>query len=132
MKKRRHVRMFQPRFAPLVECGAKSSTIRKTPKREIRVGDLLDLRTWSGKPYRSKQIGLIETRCTNCVPISLRVRAGRFLVTIGEGRFAVSLFTPEVNKLATREGFANPTDMAEWFQSEHGLPFKGVLIEWQP
>jgi uncharacterized protein YqfB (UPF0267 family) len=52
--------MFQPRFARLVESGAKTQTIRvkskaKHPRPLPKPGDFLSLREWEGKPYRSKQ-----------------------------------------------------------------------------
>jgi hypothetical protein len=49
------VLMFQPRFAPLVEAGTKTQTIRPVRRRPIVVGDELSLRAWTGLPYRSPQ-----------------------------------------------------------------------------
>ncbi len=55
------VRLFKPRFAKLVKAGKKLQTIRPLPNRIPRSGDTLSLRTWKGKPYRSKQRLILET-----------------------------------------------------------------------
>ena len=54
--------MFNPRFAKLVKAGNKLQKIRPLPKRSPRSGDTLSLRLCVGKPYRSKQRALIETK----------------------------------------------------------------------
>lgn len=64
-----HVVLFQRRFAPLVESGAKLQTIRLPRKRTIHAGDTLSLRTWTGAPYRSKQRPLRTATCTAVRPI---------------------------------------------------------------
>jgi hypothetical protein len=126
MKTRRHVRLFQPRFASLVESGAKTTTIRPTPKRPIRVGDVLDLRTWTGQPYRSKQRKLREAVCTAVRSIEMDCIGGLTWLS------HVSNYVEAAEKVARREGFADRRDMIRWFKETHGFPFKGVLIEWQP
>lgn len=58
------IKLFQPRFAPMVKDGTKLNTIRPLPKRERdmpQVGWDISLREWSGKPYRSKQRVLKES-----------------------------------------------------------------------
>ena len=37
---------------------------------------------------------------------------------------------PTDNEFAEADGFKGFMDMAEWFAKTHGLPFKGVVIEW--
>ena len=128
MKPRRHVRMFKPRFALLVQAGTKLSTIRPTPKREIRAGDVLDLRQWKGLPYRSKQRKLREAICTRVTPIRISLRGSVLIVWLGRKL----LFETELEQLAQRDGFASAQEMFDWFEAEHGLPFAGVLIQWQP
>lgn len=123
----RHVRMFAPRFAPLVEAGAKGTTIRPKSKRKIKVGDVLDLRAWLGKPYRSNQRRLREAYCTIVTPVSIRFSRGSFFV-----RVAKRLLAPaEVVTLAQRDGFKDGIELLLWFEKTHGLPFSGVLIEWK-
>lgn len=36
----------------------------------------------------------------------------------------------QIHRLAHREGFANWTDMRNWFVANHGLPYDGEMIEW--
>ena len=131
MSPRRHVRLFQPRFAPLVEAGSKTSTIRPVPKRAIRAGDVLDLRTWTGKPYRSKQRKLREAFCTAVTPIELCFIRHRLLVWL-RGAKPKHLSRSAIETLARRDGFSDAAEMADWFENAHGLPFEGVLIKWQP
>jgi hypothetical protein len=121
--------LFQPRFAPLVEAGTKTTTIRKAPKRAIRAGDVLDLRTWIGKPYRSKQRKLRMATCTSVKPIEIDQFHG--LVWLGEGFGQTLLTKRQADRLARGDGFLDRADMAVWFERTHGLPFTGVLIEWR-
>lgn len=124
MKPRRQVILFQPRFADLVESGAKPHTIRPVRKRPIHVGDTLDLRAWSGLPYRSKQRKLRVAICTAVTSIEVDRLKG--LVW----RDRELLERGVADALARRDGFRDRGDMADWFESMHGLPFHGVLIEW--
>jgi len=42
------------------------------------------------------------------------------------------LFTnDECDAFARADGFKDEEDMQEWFQSTHGLPFKGDLVKWE-
>ena len=119
MSTHRHVILFQSRFADLVERGEKSQTIRPERKRLIRVGDTLDLRAWSGLPYRSKQRGLREAACTVLKWCEISRQGLIYL----NGELAPKGF-------AKADGFRSHTEMVNWFDSMHGLPFSGVLIEW--
>jgi hypothetical protein len=119
MNPSRHVRMFKPQFAPLVESGVKCQTVRPTPKRMPKPGDLISLRTWTGKPYRSKQRILRESVISEVKQCT--VRASSVIVDGIEQ-------PPET--FATADGFASFYEMADWFFQEHGLPFDGVVIKW--
>ncbi len=122
-KPRRFVRMFQPRFARLVEAQVKLQTVRPTPKRRPQVGDILDAREWTGKPYRSKQRLLLESRIIEVKEIEI-YGSNIFL----NGR----RLTSDLRELfAQQDGFADFAEMAAWFQAQHGLPFKGVVIYWE-
>jgi hypothetical protein len=127
---RRHVILFQPRFAPLVEAGAKLQTIRPLRKRPVQSGDVLDLRTWTGAPYRSPQRKLREVVCTRTAQIEIDSLRG--LVWIGEGFESELLTRRQADRFAQRDGFKGRGEMADWFEAMHGLPFAGVLIEWAP
>lgn len=111
MSTRRHVIVFQTRFAPMIRSGRKRQTIRPHRKRPIRAEDILDLRCWSGKPYRSKQQKLLETVCLSVTPITI------------ENDFADE-------DMAWLDGFDTTAEMHAWFQGMHGLPFTGEVIQW--
>lgn len=111
------VRLFQPRFAPLVESGAKRQTIRPTPNRMPKVGDAISLREWCGKPYRSRQRLLRASVITRVEPFDLD---------------AMRLDEPtKRDAFARADGFADWPDMLAWFVQTHGLPFRGILIAWK-
>lgn len=118
------VRMFKPQFAGLVERGEKLQTVRPTPKRMPKTGDRISLRTWSDKPYRSKQKLLAEGIISRVVPITITAEAvlirptPQLTVHVPRGLFAVA------------DGFSCWEEMRQWFERQHGLPFDGVLISW--
>lgn len=114
------VRMFKPQFAPLVESGKKCQTVRPWPKRLPKVGDRISLRAWIGKPYRSKQRVLREATIktvASCEITQTSIRVGPFDEQLGA--FAVA------------DGFSGWDEMRQWFEQQHGLPFRGVLLVWQ-
>lgn len=120
--------MFKPRFAPLVEAKTKRQTVRPTPKRLPKIGQFVSLREWTGKPYRSKQrilhqsvITKVQTFWFNGVTILLDdPRGERGLMTAAAQ-----------DAFAKADGFSDVKEMATWFESEHGLPFTGIVIYWQ-
>ena len=117
------VKLFKPQFAGIVERGEKLQTIRPTPKRLPKIGDEVSLRTWTGKPYRSKQrilgTGIIDGIHTVRIDSDLLVFDGR---KIGSGMR---------EKFAEADGFSGWPTMEEWFRAEHGLPFQGIAIFWK-
>lgn len=121
------VKMFQPRFAPLVEGGVKLNTVRPTPKRMPRVGEKISLRAWTGKPYRSKQRVLREStvRSVQEITIESAPTMGCFIYI---NMIMLSLI--EATTFAVGDGFKSLKDMSTWFEETHGLPFKGILISW--
>ena len=120
---KRHVFMFQSRFVSKVLDGSKVSTIRFRRKREVQVGDIIDLRTWSGVPYRSKQTKLRESQCVSVESILISTE-----IIVGL-RY---LHGSEIIELAQTEGFDDTTDMLRWFYTHHELPFLGTLYRWTP
>lgn len=123
---KRHVRMIQPRFVPMIRSGDKLNTIRPKPKREIKPGDIIDFRQWSGKPYCSKQIKVIEVEVTDVSAIKIDSHA----VLKGD-RLIKWPHLDELNYFAKRDGFKDWFDMRDWFTSTHSLPFEGVIITWK-
>lgn len=105
--------LFQDRFAELVRSRQKKQTIRK--KARCRPGDELSLRRWTGKPYRSKQETLLNTRCAEVL-----------CVIVDEGKT-----TPKGEAFAKADGFESLAEMQDWFHRTHGLPFHGEIIVWE-
>lgn len=113
--------MFQNRFAPLVASGQKTQTIRKSAR--CNPGDVLSLREWTGKPYRSKQRVLREAKATEIHSVVISGQA-MFLDMYG-------LCIERKDILARADGFTNWDEMRDWFEATHGLPFEGELITWK-
>lgn len=131
MTPRKFVRLFKPEFAPLVESGAKTRTVRPTPKRMPRLGDLISLRCWTGKPYRSKQRVLREAVITAFG----RIHITQFGISHVGPILRDSLNTPATyqyyNEFARADGFKDFDEMRDWFEREHSLPFSGIMIFWK-
>ena len=115
------VRMFKPQFADKVASGRKIQTVRPTPARMPKPGDTISLRKWEGAPYRSKQV-VLRNSIINAVS-SVEIGHGGVYI---EGRGMWS------DGFAKADGFKDFPEMLRWFEEQHGLPFKGILIEWQP
>jgi hypothetical protein len=140
----RHVIMFQPRFAPLVESGAKLQTIRPWRKRQIKAGDIVDLRTWSGLPYRSKQRKLCEAMVAMVLPVSIyiQIEPGRYetrALRLGYGGAEMDEAT--LSRFSHADGFTSTADFFGFFERTYGkknsrggvaLHFHGQVIIWQP
>jgi hypothetical protein len=120
-KPRTIVLMCQARFRAAILDGSKPHSIRG--RRGVRVGDLISLREWTGKPYRSKQRILREETCLSVLPICV----GGDGILLGRGRL---ITLP--HRLAKADGFADWPEMRAWFSQTHGLPFYGNLIRWLP
>lgn len=114
------VKMFKPEFAELVRLGKKRQTIRPTPKRMPQRGDVVSLRCWADKPYRSKHVILGQGRITWVS-----------MVDITENGIVVNSYSEPCDDIARADGFENFFEMREWFDREHGLPFKGIMITWE-
>ena len=109
--------MFQDRFAFKVRDGTKRHTIRKAAR--CKSGDMLSLRRWTGRPYRSKQEVLRTQTCMSVEP----VRITRDGVRINGLRV-------DADQIARDDGFVDFGEMVLWFGITHGLPFDGFLIRW--
>lgn len=113
---------FMPWKAPGVELGEYVITIRRVWKRPIKVGDTLHLfeglRT---KACRRLGVG----RCTRVRSIWI-YSPWRVKLAGKRAGFA------EVAWLAHNDGFADYIKFYQFFTKQYGLPFEGVLIEWEP
>ena len=129
------VRLFKPQFAELVRTGAKTQTIRPLPKRIPRRGDTLSLRQWSGKPYRSPQIILAtaqveEIKVCRIQEDGIFMQAPQGSLMAAAGVEIISLTGSTADHFARADGFQDWNEMREWFKTEHGLPFDGVVLYW--
>jgi len=117
-----HVILFQSRFADLVKSGAKRQTIRPERKRAIAVGDTLDLRAWSGLPYRTPQQRLVTATCTSVQHVRI--------YTLGIRLNYQPLVRDRAYEFARRDGFKDEADMLRWFETMHGVHFEGLVYTW--
>lgn len=112
-----------PEFSGRVESGHKLQTVRPRPKRRPEPGDIISLRCWTGKPYRSKQRVLREAVITKVEDIEIYGDSIHI-----EGR---RLTKYEREAFAQHDGFLHFAGMVEWFRKTHDLPFDGIVIHWQ-
>lgn len=124
------VKLFQPRFAPLVKAGTKTQTIRKVPKRGRdmpKEGDELCAAEWTGRPYRSKQRVLMHGIITHVHFVYIAEGPeGQLLLSVGHGT------VDDDDEFARKDGFTDGKEMLAWFRETHSLPFTGILIRWNP
>jgi hypothetical protein len=127
---RRRVFMFKPRFAALVRSGRKHQTIRPVPKPRAmpRVGDIADLREWSGKPYRSKQTKIDQGEIYEIMHITIRPD-GSVWWHHHNNDWRLEDFM--VGHIARLDGFRTIAEFLEFFRESYGLPFEGVLFRWR-
>lgn len=114
---------FQGRFADLVASGRKAQTIRAPRKdgRHAKVGDALQLYTG----MRTRQCRKLRNAVCQDV-CDIRLEANRILTCKPQELLALH----DLDQFARHDGFANWSEMREWFAGTHGLPFRGVLIRW--
>lgn len=112
--------LFQPRFEEPIVKGIKGSTIRG--KARCKQGDVLSLRLWTGKPYRSKQRELFRVECQ--ATAAVRIYHDRISL---DGMVCTER---ERDAIVKREGFGSWEAMREWFDTVHGLPYSGEMIIW--
>lgn len=118
---------FQKQFVPLIESGAKLSTIRRRRKNGYlpRQGDVL--RLYSG--MRTKQCRLIrEAAVTAVTPIVINARLGCADVILNGTR----LSDGAVDLMAKGDGFKGVRDFAEFFEEKYGPELQAYLITWAP
>jgi hypothetical protein len=126
---------FKEQFAEDVEYGNKRRSIRAPRKdgRDPKPGDMLQLYTGM-RQKGCRKLG--EAKC-------VRVRQVEITGTniILEGRTLFAGYAPAYaggmdpdhydGDFAMVDGFHGFPDLRDWFEEQHGLPFKGLLIEWR-
>jgi len=123
---------FMPRFWGKVRAGEKRQTCRK--RALCKPGDELSLRGWSGRPYMSPQIKLVEpVICTRVefVAILLDLRCGLFVSVNGRVLDPFAL-----DEFAEADGFEDAGDMAAFFAERYprmvkrAEMFEGEVVYW--
>lgn len=111
---------FMPRFADAVANGKKRSTIRKTRKNPIKVGDILYLKT--GMRTRAcKSLGEVTVNSVSKIEIDE-------MGSITLDGAPISMHTERI--IAKEDGFETYDDFVAFFDKFYGLPFEGVIIRW--
>lgn len=114
------MRMFKKQFASMVKNGSKRQTIRATPKRMPKAGDLESWRQWSGKPYYSKTIELAQVKLTIV----------EFIIISKDWTMVNDwVLTHDMEStLAKADGFKSVLHFRAFFVT-NGVPFEGILIK---
>lgn len=104
----------------------KLSTIRKNAR--CKPGDLLSIRKWAGKPYRSKHVIIKEINCQSVH----NVRISDIAITVypDDERIIIPMGNIDSSRFAKMEGFSSSHEMILFFEKTHGLPVSGDLIYW--
>ena len=108
-------------FKEKVQSGAKCQAIaKKSRKNPIKAGDKLNL-CWKQRSPECEKLG--EAICSRATPIEIS-KNRLVLPYVSSGMFNV------LNAFAIADGFDNWNQLIEFFEETYGLPFKGILIEW--
>jgi hypothetical protein len=121
------VLMFKKRFVEPIIRGRKRHTIRRNRKIPIPIGDLLSLRHWEGKGYRSPQVTFGSGICVSVLPILVAFHSVRINET------TVIATSEHLNAFAWSDGFDDWNDLMAYYRAEKiRLPFDNAeLIEWR-
>lgn len=126
---------FKSQFAEDVELGRKCRSIRAPRKdgRDPKEGDRIQLYTGM-RTKACEKLGEVTCSRVRLVEIDhMGVKVDGRLLYGGDAP-AYSGFTDPCerydNDFARADGFDGFQDMCEFFEKTHGLPFKGLLIEW--
>lgn len=113
---------FQERFAPAVQQRMKRTTIRR-PRKDIYIGCPLYLYTGM-RTKACRPLG--DSYCSGITPVYI-YEDGQFLL----GDHLLEHNT-QLNLLADVDtaGLLDATQFIEFFRSQYGLPFIGILISW--
>jgi hypothetical protein len=115
---------FKSRFAPLVAGGSKRHTIRAWRKRPFRVDDNLSFFT-----------GMRTARCRRLRPNAACIAARPIELDVVKRAVNLNgklLGAPEIEALATKDGFSDVDEFWRFFAQTHGAEVRGQLIEWNP
>lgn len=126
---------FKSQFADDVEDRRKRRSIRAPRKdgRNPKPGDKLQLYTGMRQKGCRK---LLDAECTRVRPVEIThmgIALDGHQLYAGDAPAYAGGVDPEHydSDFARADGFGTFQDMREFFEKEHGLPFKGLLIEWR-
>jgi hypothetical protein len=112
---------FQARFAPDVEAGLKTLTLRCSPTAlRCKVGDTVHLFTGM-RTKACRRLGTGKVKRVRWVQIKDEH------TTVIDGQI---LSRDQLRTFAAADGFGGPAEQAAWFDKQYGLPFDLVAIEW--
>lgn len=116
---------FKQQFAPLVESGDKTCTIRATDKG-AKIGDTAYL-YYGQRTKQCRKLG--EGTITAVLPIVLWINK---LIVPRISVAMSSTFSTDIdpNVIAKQDGFQTVEEMFSWFAKQYGLPFNGFLHQW--
>ena len=108
-------------FRDKIESGTKRQTIRAIRKNPIKSGDRLLMYWKQRSPKNCEKLG--DAICTKVSDVIVMSNGVNF-----RKKFLISNL--ELNEFAIADGFDNWDQMLQFFDKNYGLPFTGVLIEW--
>ena len=111
-------------FKDTILSGAKRQTIRAVRKNPIKEGETLYI-WWKQRSQNREKLG--EATCTSIKHVF--INNGVEIKKAGND-FAAFLSGKQLEEFAIADGFNNWQELVEFFETTHGLPFTGVLIEW--
>lgn len=118
---------FKKQFAPAVEAGEKRQTIRAHRKDGKRPQPGDHLRLYTG--LRTKGCRrLLDATCTDVSSVHIFDDVSDIAIVIAGRR----LTRDEGRELAKADGFETRAEFLGFFHETHGLPFDGLMIEWEP
>lgn len=118
---------FRAEFVHDIEEGIKRQTIRlvrKRPTRQIGVGSILHLFTG----MRTKACRRLSNSPVYCNEVSDVYISDTFGVKVDHE----VLDARAREAFAHADGFESWPKMREFFERQYGLPFRGVVIKWEP
>ena len=126
---------FHKQFAPAVRASIdaefqkrtklrpKGTTIRAMRKRPFKKGDALYLYTGLRTKYCHK-IG--ETICSKAEDCKMYFKDSEFIMELD----GMAQTNKQLLQIAKIDGFDEPMDFINWFETNHGFPFHGQRIHW--
>ena len=105
--------------------GSKRQTIRGVRKHPIKEGEKLFM-WWNQRSPQREKLG--ESKCIKIREICIMTDG--YVCQISDDQYSLVDHPSLLDKFAIADGFDNWQKLIEFFENTHGLPFEGVLIEW--